>query len=85
MLSDIEVCMKQRCGTEYLHAEKVAPIDIHQCLLNVYGHQPVNVSTARWWVLRFSRGQKGQQVTSTVADFFTIAACRLLLIAGENE
>ena len=42
MVSDMEVQMKQRCVTELLHAEK---IDIHRCLLNDYGDQPVDVST----------------------------------------
>jgi len=27
--SDMEVCMKQRRGSEFLHAEKMAPIDIY--------------------------------------------------------
>jgi len=31
MASDMDVHMKQRCGTEILHAEKMAPTDIHQC------------------------------------------------------
>jgi len=54
--SDMEVCMKQRCVIEFLHAEKIAPIDIHQCLLNVYGDHTVDVSTVMWWVARFSSG-----------------------------
>jgi len=29
METDMEVPMKQRCGTEVLHEEKIAPIDIH--------------------------------------------------------
>jgi hypothetical protein len=29
MASHMEVCMKQRCVTEFLHAEENAPIDIH--------------------------------------------------------
>jgi len=29
MASDVEVCMKKRCVTEFLHAEKLAPLDIH--------------------------------------------------------
>jgi len=33
----MEMHLKQRCGIEFLHVEKVAPIDIHQCLLNVDG------------------------------------------------
>ena len=43
MVSDIKVCMKQRCVTEFLHVEKMAPIDIHQRLLNVDGGQTVDV------------------------------------------
>ena len=37
MASDMEVCMKQRCLIEFLRVEKMVPIDIHQCFLNVYG------------------------------------------------
>ena len=29
IVSDMEVCMKQRYVTEFLHAEKKAPSDIH--------------------------------------------------------
>jgi hypothetical protein len=39
-----------------LHVEKMAPNDIHWCLLNVYGDQTVDVSTVRQWVARFSSG-----------------------------
>ena len=28
-VSNAEVHMKQRCGTEFLHAEKIASINIH--------------------------------------------------------
>ena len=44
MVSDVDVCRKQRCGIEFLHVEKMAPTDIHLCLLNVYGDQTVGVS-----------------------------------------
>ncbi len=47
MASDMEVDTEQRCVVEFLHAEKMAPTDIHQCLLNVYGDQMVDVSTVR--------------------------------------
>jgi len=33
--------MKQRRVTEFLHVEKITPIDIHQRLLNIYGDQTV--------------------------------------------
>ena len=54
MVSDMEVRMKQRSVTEFLHVETIVPVDIHQHLLNVYGDQPVDVSTVRWWVVQFS-------------------------------
>ena len=56
MVSDMEVPMKQRCGDEFLHAEKMISTDIHLHLLNGYGDQRVNVSTVRQWVVRFSSG-----------------------------
>ena len=34
MASDTEVHMKQKCVTEFLHVEKMAPTHIHQHLLN---------------------------------------------------
>ena len=34
--SDMEVHMKERCVTEFLHAEEMAPTDINRYLLNVY-------------------------------------------------
>jgi hypothetical protein len=37
MVCDMEVQMKQSCVIEFLNAEKIAPIDIHRRLLNVYG------------------------------------------------
>ena len=56
MASDMEVSVKERCGIEFLHLEKMAPTDIHQCLLNAYGDQPVGVSTVKQWVVWFSSG-----------------------------
>jgi len=50
MVFDMEVQMKQICVTEFLSVEKMARINIHQCLLNVHGDQTVNVSTVRWCV-----------------------------------
>jgi len=56
MASDMEVQMNKRCIIEFLHVEKFAPNDIHRRLLNVYGHQVVDVSTVRQWVACFSSG-----------------------------
>lgn len=47
MVSDIVLCMKKRCETEFLLVEKMEPTDIHHHLQNVYGAQRVDVSTVR--------------------------------------
>ena len=44
-LKKMEEHMKQRYVSEFLRVEKMAPIDIHQCWLNIYGDQTVDVST----------------------------------------
>ena len=49
MVSDMEVCMKQRCGIKLT-------VDSHWHLLNVYGDQTVGASTVRQWVECFSSG-----------------------------
>jgi len=59
MASDMEVWMKQRCGAKFLNAVKMALIDIHGHLVNVYGNQGVDMSTVRWWVVPFSSGDRG--------------------------
>ena len=56
MASDMEVHMKKKCGTEFLHAEKISPIDTHWYLLNVYREQTVDRSTVRRWVVCYSSG-----------------------------
>ena len=43
MASDMEVQLKQRCVMEFLPEEKIAPTNIHLCLLNIYGDQTVDV------------------------------------------
>jgi len=58
LASDMEVHMKQRCVIEFLHAEKIAPSDIHHRLLSVYGDQTVDVNTVRQWVVCFSSGDR---------------------------
>ena len=59
MASVMEMQMKQRCVSEYLCVEKMAPTDIHRCLLNVSGDQTVDMSTVRWWAMCFSSGNSG--------------------------
>jgi len=49
MACDMEVQMEQRRVIEFLHAKKVAP-------LNIYGDQTVDVSALRLWVVHFSNG-----------------------------
>ena len=64
--------------------ENIAPIDIHWCLLNVYGDPAVNVSTVRSCVVCFSNGDSISGSPSLV-QFFMHVAYRLLFIAGENS
>jgi hypothetical protein len=56
MESDMEVRTKQRCVTEFLHAETFSPIVIHRRLINAYRDQTVDVSTVKWWLVHFSGG-----------------------------
>ena len=51
--SDEEVCIEQRCVTEFIHTEKNG-INLH--FLNVYGDQMVDMSIERWWVVCTSSG-----------------------------
>ena len=67
MVSDVEVRMKQRRVTEFLHVEKMVPTDIHWYLQNIYEDQIVDVSSEvvdgvfqSWW----------QWVTSSGSDFY---------------
>ena len=83
MASDMEVCMAQRCGTEFFLAEKMPLIDIHQYLPNASGDQTVDVSTVRQWVVCFSSGNSNSKL-SPLTQMFMSVACRLLFIAGEN-
>ena len=75
MVCDMEVHMKKRCITEFLHAEKMAPIDIPQCLLKSgCDHSEV---------VHFSRDNSSIG-SPLLVHIFTSAACMLLYIAGEN-
>ena len=75
LVSDTEVLLKQRSITEFLHAEKMAPIDIPQCLLKSgCDHSEV---------VHFSRDNSGIG-SPLLVHIFTSAACMLLYIAGEN-
>lgn len=70
MSSDMEMSMNQRDIAEFLCAEKMTPIDIHWHLLNVDGHQTMDVGTTRWYVVCFS---------STDSDSESPSLCRFLL------
>ena len=56
MASDMRVRAKQRCVIEFLHAEKIAPNEIHQRLLNIYGDKTVDLNTVKQWLMRLSSG-----------------------------
>ena len=83
MVSVMEVYMEKRCVTEFLHEEKMTTNDIHGHLMNVYGDQPVDVRTVRWWVVCFSSGES-DSVLLLLVQMFKSMACRFLFITGEN-
>ena len=49
---------KQRCIIEFLHVEEIEPINIHRDLVNGYGVDAVDVSTAKLWFRRFQSGYR---------------------------
>ena len=56
LASDMEMRMKQKSATKFIHEEKFALNEIPRHLLNVYGDQTMDVSTVRRWVARFVSG-----------------------------
>lgn len=57
MAYDMGVSMKQRYVTEYLHEKKkIAPIDIHQHLVNIYRDWTVDMSSESFFSARKDLG-----------------------------
>lgn len=85
MAFDMEVLMKQRYlkqrSIKLLHMEKIAPIHVHQCLLNIC--QTVDVKTVRLWVVHFSNYDSNSG-SSLLVQIFMGATCRLLPTDGKN-
>ena len=74
LVPDVAVHVKQRFVFEFIHVDKIASIHVHQLLLNIYGDQPVDVSTVRWWVVRFSR-RDSNSGSPLLVQIVVIAAC----------
>jgi len=72
----------EKVWIEFLHVEKMAPVDIHQHLLNVSGEQTVDVSIVRRWVACFSSGDSDSG-SPPVTQIATNVACRTFT-AGKN-
>jgi len=81
MISDLEEHMKQRCVFEFLLEEKVAPIDTHQHLLNVYGDQPEDECTMRWCIGHFSSFNNDSGSPPLCRFFHSLACNSCLLLA----
>ena len=86
---DMKVRTKQRFVTELLHMKKMAPTDIHWCLLNIYGDQTVDASIVRQLVVYFSSGMRDEkdscaQLSPPLVQIFTSAARGLLSITDKN-
>ena len=61
--------------------KKMAPTDIHLCLLNGYGDQTVDVSTVMWWVVHFSSDDSGSPLLVLIFDECSM---QLSFIPGES-
>ena len=83
MSSDMEVWMKQGSVIVLFYEIKMAPTDIHQHSHNVYGDQSVDLSTVRWWVVRFSSGNS-DSASPPLVQIFMSTACSLFFITGKN-
>jgi len=52
--------MEQWCVIEFLHREKkMVPTDNSSMAVSIYGHQTVDVSTVRQWVVCFTSAGAG--------------------------
>ena len=61
MVHALEVHMKQRCVTEFLYADKMAPMNVNSLKLSEHlWIQTVDVSTVRQRMLHFSRANSKQ-------------------------
>jgi len=78
MAFGLEVHMKQRCVTEFLHEEKIAPFDVHQRLQYVYRDQTMDVNTVKQGVVHFSSGDSNSG-SPLLVQIFMSTACRILL------
>ena len=76
-----EVWMKQRCITEFIHMDKMAPTDIHEHLLNIDGDKSMDGSTARQWLVSFYNGDSG---SPPLLQIFMSIAYMFLLITDKN-
>ena len=75
-VSDMELRMKKRYATEFLHVEKIAPIDIHRHLLK---------SKSECECSEALRGafQHSDSESPPLVQIFMSVACRVLFIAGK--
>ena len=88
-----EVCTEQRCVTEFLHVEKMTSLDIHQCLLNIYWDQTVDVSavggvslvvTARCKT-SYTWDSHSQQPHHEMRSISVIHTNRLMVVTAEKQ
>ena len=83
MASNVKLIMEQRCVTEFLHAETMAPIDIYRLQLNADGDQNSECEQREEGDDTSKQCQQ-QQCVAPLVQMFMSAACRFLFTAGEN-
>ena len=83
MASNMEENRKERCVIEFSIWKKIASIDIHWQLMNIFGDQTGNVNTVKWAV--FLSNGSSNNGSPPVVQMFMSTPCRLLFIADENS
>ena len=81
MVSDVEVCMKQRCVTEFLHVEKWHPLAfIDAC--KSFWRPNSGYENSGWWLLPFSSDDSDSGSPALVQVFMSAAyagSCSLMV------
>ena len=82
----MDVRQKQRCAIEFLSAIEEQSIDIHKCLVNVYGGETGDVSSVRRWVGRFRSGDTDVMTNFALAAQGqpSVKKMKLALISSSN-
>jgi hypothetical protein len=76
MAPEMEALTKQRCSIEFLHVEKMPPVDIYRRLLTVYEDQTAAESIVRLWLVRFNSDDSEVRIKPRSEWLYTAVSSR---------